>query len=231
MRAASWLLLAVSTVACGESSAQMEEDAGSEDALDAGSNVDAGEPSDAGDPHDAGPETDAGPEADAGPETDAGTFVPTDCEGAPAMQIGACHDTVSGGRCIGDPDEVGEYAAMGEGEPLNMVNGPQGATMFLMSFRVTGVDPGDPARPFSSDNPRIEIIVTDGDGAEVAHYNGLHALEPDPALPGWLFKAGLFVVVDERPSTLVGHMLTATATLVDKDGIERCGTLTFSAVF
>ena len=175
-------------------------------------------PGDAGTPDAAVP--DAG--VDAGP--------PRACEDAPPMALGACADLTSGGECVGVDGEVAIFDPMGEGDPLRMVIGPQGAPMFIMSLRVTGVDPGDASRPLSTDNPRVEIVVTDEAGTEISHYRGLHALEPDPDVTGWLVKAGLFVVIDERPALLVDHMLTATAVLRDRFGFERCGVLVFRAI-
>ena len=151
------------------------------------------------------------------------------CVGAPPMALGACVDLVGGGQCVGGADEVPIFDAMSEGDPLRVVVGPQGASMFAISLRVTGVDGGDPAAPVSADDPRVEILVRDEEGTTVAQYRGLHALDPDPDLPGWLVKAGLFVVVDVRPTSLDGRVLTAEATLVDRDGVERCGRLSFRA--
>jgi hypothetical protein len=125
--------------------------------------------------------------------------------------------------------EEGEFASMSKGDPLSMVVGPQGATMFVMAMRATGIDPGDPERPISRDNPLLDVVVTDMEGTEAAHYRGIHFLYPDPGEEDWFVKAGIYVIVDERPTALSGHMLTADAVLTDRHGVERCGQLTFLA--
>ena len=172
----------------------------------------------------AAPPRDAGGAVDGGvPDEDAGG--PTACTG---LELGRCR-TATGTVCVGDIDEDAVFFPMAGGDPISMVTGPQGASMFVMAARAEGIFPGNPAMPYGSDNPLVEIIVTNAMDEEIGFFRSRAAFEAAAGMPGTFEHAQLFVVVDAVGSRLAGQTLMARAELTDRDGVMRCGGLTFLA--
>jgi len=217
-------LVTVGLLACGGPDG--EGDSGMAPPVDAGQDAhDAGQADpDSGGIVDAGPVvmTDAGPDVDGGPLRG--------CADGPPLELGRCRDSLTSFDCMGMDTEVGDFTAMLEDEELRMVIGPQGSTMFVLSARSSGFDPGDPdVSPVSTVNPTIELTLLDEAGEVVTLYRGRGVFTADPAVPGAFFRSELFIVVDESASLLVGQRLTADGILRDRTGVERCGSLTFIA--
>jgi hypothetical protein len=135
-------------------------------------------------------------------------------DGAPclgALELGHCV-TDTGADCNGSVGEVENFAPLTDGAPMRMVQGPQGALMFVFSLRTTGVDP---------DGPLIAIDLSDETGASMARFKARVVLGGDDG--GMESARGLYVVVEGTADGVAGHPLTAIGTLRDNAGVTRCG--------
>ncbi len=160
---------------------------------------------------------------DAGPPPEA-------CAEAPPLELGRCLDVTDGDTCTGALGEEPVFEAMPPEGSIPTVVGPQSATMFVLSARAAGIDPGDPAEPYGTENPLVEILLTDDEGGELLSlYRARSAFSADPELPDTFVNAGLFVVVDATGGSLSGRVLRADAVLRDAAGAVRCGELRFTA--
>ena len=144
-------------------------------------------------------------------------------EGCEPLELGLC--TLAGTSpampCVGAFDEVGEFTPVRDGTLAALVTGPQGPRMMVLAARTRGIEPGDLARPASSANPIVEVVVLDEHGAEVSSYRGRAGFAPDPAGSDWLVQPEIFVVMDGAlPGAVRVH-----ATLTDRVGAVRCGAL------
>jgi hypothetical protein len=162
------------------------------------------------------------PLADARPPPDAP-------DGNPTAILGRCELADSGADCTGVPDELRVFVALADGDPVRIVTGPQGASMFVLALRTGGMYPGDPDDPVSPDNPEVDILVRHPDGRELARYRGRPVFAVDEISQS-LTAPGLFVVLEQRPDTLAGLLVAASATIHDRDGVFRWGEARFTAV-
>ena len=165
---------------------------------------------------------------ESGSSEDGGTPVDSawleDCRAEAALDIGRCVDG-AGTPCTG-----GEATADAFFDPLPAdgtlapVIGPQGAAMFALAVRASGIAPGDPAEAFSSDNPILEIDLLDETASElVATYRGRSGMRVTADMADTFEHPQVFVVVDHSISTLRGDRLQVEAVLTDTDGALRCG--------
>lgn len=152
-----------------------------------------------------------------------------DCVEPYSAALGRCELAVSGDECTGVPDEERVFVALEEGDPVNIVVGPQSASMFVLGLQTTGMHPGDPNDPASQDNPDVAIDLRDDTGETLALYHGRPAFKQNADEPTLLEAAGLFVIVDGSGSKLVGDKLTALAEVHDRDGVTKCSKVTFTA--
>ncbi|MBX7195087.1 MAG: hypothetical protein K1X94_23740 [Sandaracinaceae bacterium] len=142
-------------------------------------------------------------------------------EGCEPLELGLCTITGTGQPCLGAFEEAGQFTVASDGALASLVTGPQGSQMIVLAARTRGIEPGDPERPASADNPVVEIVVLGQDGAEVSTYRGRAAFTVDPAGSDWLVQPEIFVVMDgSRPDAVEVH-----ATLTDRNGALRCGSL------
>lgn len=151
---------------------------------------------------------------------------PIDCTTAGELELGRCVGA-DGAPCDGT-EATPRWDVMPTDGRLAPLVGPQGSTMFALAARARGIDPGDPERPASRDNPVVTLAIDDEAGEEVARLGSRSPLAPSPGLPGTFETAQLFVVVDHLASALAGRQLRAEATIVDRFGEAACGSLTFS---
>ena len=142
-------------------------------------------------------------------------------EGCEPLEIGLCAVPGSGASCTGAADEGGVFSSADDGDPATLVLGPQGSRMLVLAARTRGIEPGDPARPASPSNPIVEMVLTDDAGHEVTSYRGRTAFAPDAEDPEFLVQPALFVIMEGALPAEI-HVL---ATLRDRVGAERCGTL------
>lgn len=177
------------------------------------------------------PSSDGGPAVrdDAGHVGFDGGPPPEGCDEAPPLEVGRCRDASGDPVCDGSEHQEPTFEPMPPDASIAMVVGPQGATMFVMATRTTGIVPGDPSASYSTDNPLVEIRLTSEEGELLSLYRGRSAFREDPAAPDTYFNASLFVVVDERGGALLGQTVHAQAVLRDADGQVRCGSLSFVA--
>lgn len=150
-----------------------------------------------------------------------GSDAPLACDGA--LDLGHCRLATTGGPCEGRAGEPTMYVPVEDGAPISVVLGPQGARMLALagSTLAGGFEPGDPTRPADSGNPVIDVHVVDAAGVEVAAYRGRAAFVPDPSDATYLVRPELFVITEHALS----GTLEATATVRDRNGVERCGRL------
>lgn len=150
------------------------------------------------------------------------------CIASPTLEIGTCRVAGTADPCTGVAGELTEFVAVADGTAISMVVGPQGATMFVLAIRTSGIEPGDPANVTSPDNPTITITLVHEQGSEMALYRGRAAFEDADVAP-MVEVNGLFVVVEGSIAELIGTHLTAHANVVDANGVTRCGALGFVA--
>ena len=60
-----------------------------------------------------------------------------------------------------------EFGALGDGDVVQIVAGPQGGYMIALGLRAGGVVPGDPSDPADPDNPRTTFRAADPDTGDV----------------------------------------------------------------
>jgi len=142
-------------------------------------------------------------------------------EGCEPLELGLCAVAGSGAPCTGAAGEGGVFSPAEDGELATIVLGPQGSRMLVLAARTRGIEPGDPARPGSPSNPVVEMVLTDDAGHEVTGYRGRTAFAHDAEDPELLVQPALFVIMDGEPPAAVRVL----ATLRDRVGAERCGTL------
>jgi hypothetical protein len=139
-----------------------------------------------------------------------------DAAGCEPLEIGRCV-LESGALCTGSETEA-TFAPL-DG-PITPVVGPQGATMFPLAIRTRGVSPGDPTRPFASENPELELLLFDVHGDQLATLRSRAGLR---AIGDELEASSLYLIVDERPTALIGEDFVVMGHLVDAEERERCG--------
>lgn len=153
-------------------------------------------------------------------------------DGDPTALVGTCELRSSGAPCTGvTGEDAGDriFAAIGADDAVQMVTGPQGATMFVLAVRTSGMYPGDPADPVSPDNPDVAVVVRRATGEELAHYRGRPPFYVDDASQA-LTAVGLFVVLDEPPTAVNGDLVDTSVAIRDRDGLYRWGEATFTAM-
>lgn len=176
-----------------------------------------------GDPGDGDAARDAGGSRDDAAAEDAHVVAPRDASlpprdvaGCEPLEIGRC--VLEGGAlCTGSETEA-TFAPL-DG-PITPVVGPQGATMFPLAVRTRGVSPGDPTRPFASENPELELLLFDVHGDQLATLRSRAGMRE---VGDELETSSLYLIVDERPAALIGEDFVVVAHLVDVDELERCG--------
>ncbi len=97
--------------------------------------------------------------------------------------------------------------------------------MFVIAVETDGIDPGNPDRPVSIENPLVEITVTDEEGAVMGMLRRYSAFAVDPERTDTFFNGGFFVVISDI--CRAGALLHAVAVLEDAGGDRRCGELDF----
>ena len=169
----------------------------------------------------------AEPGTDASPPIREDAAPPPQCDVSPPLELGRCVDEAGGG-CDGG-EELALFAPLEDGASIAPVIGPQSSTMFALAIRASGVAPGDPDVAFSSSNPELDLLLAEEGGHEVARYRGRSGLRAVDGVEDTFENPQVFVVVDERPSSLRGQTFTVSAVLRDVMGEVGCGTLRFVA--
>lgn len=142
--------------------------------------------------------------------------------------LGRCEVEGTGTDCMGVPGEERAFVPLTEGASLSASIGPQGALMFVFALRTTGIHPGDPDNPASTENPVVEIFLDDG-VSEMSHYRGRPPFTSVDPETEEVEAAGLFVIIERTPSGIEGMPINAQATITDRDGEFRCGRVQFTA--
>ncbi len=160
-----------------------------------------------------------------GGEPDAGPPKPTlDCDGnvteGPILRIGGCVRESDGLDCVGGIDEVMQYVALNDNDPMRTVVGPQAARMLVFLGRTAEISPGDPQMPASTDNPLVEIVITEPETEElISYYRGHIAFADNPGEGDLISTSGLFAIVEQD---IAGLTLRVQGQVQDKDGVTRC---------
>jgi len=161
--------------------------------------------------------------ADARPRVDASTT----CVAESAV-LGRCYLAGTQTDCAGVAGEDRDFVVLAADDPVPVVVGPQGASMFVLALRTSGIEPGDPADPTSPTNPDVNITLLLGD-AQMAVYRGRPAFIDSTTDLGSVEAAGLYAVADGPGSEMVGRQMLATARVEDMNGEQRCGSVNFVA--
>ena len=124
------------------------------------------------------------------------------------------------------------FEPLDNGDPIDVIHGPQGGFHVLGSVRVNGIDPGDPNDLQSPRNPTVTFTVTaDGDNQLVDAFSsftqGLRASPDD----GWQHQMlGRFLILEiTDDDELHGRTLEIGVELTDADGTVLTDALTLQA--
>ncbi len=148
---------------------------------------------------------------------------------AQSATLGQCKLRGMDIECNGVPDEDGVFVPLNPGDPVRMVLGPQGARMFVLAVQTTGIHPGDPENPASTDRPNVTISLYRSGNEETALYRGRPAFLPGEENPEALEALGLFVIIDGGVEELIDAELEAVVEIEDVNGELRCGSVMFVA--
>jgi hypothetical protein len=144
-----------------------------------------------------------------------------DCDG---LSIGRC--AVAGGAsCSGVTSEDPSFAAVAAGGGIPLALGFQGAYMFPLAVRASGIYPGADGVP--AEQPRVSAALVDGMERQVSAYSNNALMTPVAGSTDeyeWLY---VFLLVPGAGDELIGDTFEVTGELVDRDGATRCGSLTF----
>lgn len=148
------------------------------------------------------------------------------CADPIGLTIGRCVEQ-GGMPCSSVTDTEPRFEAVGSGDSVPLVIGFQGAPMFALAVRATGIDPGMESTPESQ--PRIDAELFDAAEQNLSNYS---VSIPMPAVSGeadtyeWLY---VFLAVAGAGNELEGQPLTADLRVVDQANTTRCDTLAFTA--
>lgn len=108
-----------------------------------------------------------------------------------------------------------------DGQPLDLIAGPQGGFHFVVHARMRGLTPGDPRQPGLAENPTTYFRVLDEDGArvDVPEVRKI-GYASDPQVGGWYaLPSGRILLIDNTlASTLYGRLLTIELQIQDAAG-------------
>jgi len=135
------------------------------------------------------------------------------------MSLGRCV-LDAGGDCRGALGETYGFTALGSGQDMRMVVGPQGSTMLVFLVRASGIEPGAPDIDRDPSQPLVEVTLFDASAhTQLTVYRQRNGFTMDGS--GYTSHQ-LWVVVDALASELSGRTITAVATLSDTNGENRC---------
>ena len=141
-----------------------------------------------------------------------------------SLEIGKCQLTGDGGPCTGSLEAAEFVPVTPELGSIEVIRGPQGSDMMVLSLRTSGIDPGDLDNPASTDRPDVSVQLYRDEEEIMANYTGRPSFVGDPESQDAL---GIFLVI-ERP-VLQGDDFRAVAEVEDQNGEYRCGNLRFLA--
>jgi hypothetical protein len=120
-----------------------------------------------------------------------------------------------------------------EGQPLDLIAGPQGGFHFVIHARMRGMTPGDPRQPGLAENPTTFFRVLDEDGnrVDVPEVRKI-GYAPDPQVSGWYaLPSGRILLIDNtRASALYGRPVTIELQIQDGSGRMAGDTARITAV-
>lgn len=123
------------------------------------------------------------------------------------------------------------YAALSDGDALSVYLGPQGGYMVYVSYRASGIRPGDPSDPSDPTNPRAMVRLLGDDGQLLGAVTRRIGLE---TLPGGLAEGiGTIVVFNPSlaPELYLNQAVSMELTITDNDGRVASATRSTTAVF
>ena len=108
-----------------------------------------------------------------------------------------------------------------DGQPLDLVAGPQGGFHFVVHARMRGLTPGDPRQPGLAGNPSTFFRALDenGERIDIAEIRQL-GYTPDPQVEGWYaLPSGRILLIDTLVArTLYGRPVTIELQIQDSAG-------------
>jgi hypothetical protein len=168
------------------------------------------------------------PEADgtvdgAVPGADGSTAACTDTVG---LAIGRCVEE-GGGPCSSVTDAQPHFEALATGGTVPLIVGFQGAPMFALAVRATGIDPGTEGD--IGGQPRVEAQLFDGANQNLSNYSVTIPMTPVGAEADtyeWLY---VFLALPGAGNELEGQPLSAELRVEDSADTVRCDSLEFTA--
>jgi hypothetical protein len=126
-----------------------------------------------------------------------------------------------------------EFERLVDGQPLDLISGPQGGFHFVVHARMRGLTPGDPRQPGLPENPTTFFRVLDENGArvDVPEVRQL-GYTPDPRVSGWYaLPSGRILLIDNAVArSLYGHLVTIELEIRDPAGRMAGDTARITAV-
>jgi hypothetical protein len=108
-----------------------------------------------------------------------------------------------------------------DGQPLDLISGPQGGFHFVVHARMRGLTPGDPRQPGLAENPTTYLRVLDENGVrvDVPEVRQL-GYTPDPRVSGWYaLPSGRILLIDTGVARgLYGQTVTIELQIEDAEG-------------
>jgi hypothetical protein len=150
-----------------------------------------------------------------------------------AMLLGACGTAPDpGGGPISVELGTGstEFQALGEGDDLGLITGPQGGHHFIVNARARDLEPGDPFDPSASGNPHTVFLAFDAAGDRIdlgiADYTLGYVAEDDY----YVLPSGRLLLMSEDALPAYGDLLSIRVELSDASGEAAAQELTIHVV-
>jgi hypothetical protein len=151
---------------------------------------------------------------------------------AAVLALGACGGDAAPGGVMSVELGTGstEFQALGEGDDLGLIAGPQGGHHFIVHARARDLTPGDPLDPSAAGNPHTEFSAFDAAGERIdmrtADYTLGYLLEDD----WYVLPSGRLLVMSEDDLPAFGDTLTIRVELSDASGDTAAEELTIHVI-
>ncbi len=145
------------------------------------------------------------------------------------IEIGRCGLADTLDECAGIEGEEHVFVPLESGDPVAIITGFQGARMFALAARTSGIEPGDPSTPPTDADPLVDAAVRRTEFSTVGRYRGWMAFVEDPEDATRHMNLEIYVLLESENPVETGQELVAEVRIADANGTQRCGTSTFTA--
>jgi hypothetical protein len=125
------------------------------------------------------------------------------------------------------------FERLADGQPLDLISGPQGGFHFVVHARMRGMTPGDPRQPGLPGNPTTFLRALDENGVriDVPEIRQL-GYAPDPQVAGWYaLPSGRILLIDNLVArSLYGRPVTIELQIQDSSGRMAADTARITAI-